>query len=170
MIFSSPATPPNSHRVQPTPSHMEIIPHDHYGDAVNVVSDHYGINDVHPAADDTLYREQKYAPKSQSKEKRSMGEPDPIPPYGQFDMPHQTYMVLAVVVSACFNLPIGLLALLVSVKSQNSFKEGNLDSGRAKARCSLVLSMTGIVVTVAVVMGVVFYIASKHKEINKYYG
>ena len=91
-------------------------------------------------------------------------------PPKMYETGHQTYMVLSVVVSVCFNLPVGLLAFFVSVKSSDSFQSGDIPGGRVRARCSLVLSMLGIVMTVTIVMAVVFYIADKHRQMQYSYG
>lgn len=82
----------------------------------------------------------------------------------------QTYMGLSVVVSVCFNLPIGLLAFFVAHKSSQSFKAGNISQGHSRACCSLVINMLGIVVTVGTVMAVVFFIAESHRRDQYKYG
>lgn len=89
-----------------------------------------------------------------------------LPPHGgdpdEADIP-QTYMGLALVVTLCFNCPIGLLALLIAYCSRKSWLSGKKGSASLQARISLVVSMLGILATIAIVIGVVWY-AVRQKE------
>ena len=77
------------------------------------------------------------------------------------DMIPRTYFIVTVVVTLCFNCPIGLLAMLCSVYSHSAFCRGEVTRGRCLARLALLLSLFGIIVTISVVMSVVFYVTSE---------
>ena len=77
------------------------------------------------------------------------------------NMISQTYFIVTVVVTLCFNCPIGLIGMLCSVYSHSAFCRGDVTRGRCLARLALLLSLSGIVITISVVMSVVFYVTSE---------
>ena len=76
---------------------------------------------------------------------------------------HQTYMALAFVVMLCFNCPIGLLAVGMAYYAQMAFREGDKTEGERRANIALCCSMLGILATIFIVIGVVWY-SVKQKE------
>ena len=67
------------------------------------------------------------------------------------------YIGLAVVVLLCFNLPFGIVAVFLSVKSNKDFEAGNMEAGRYKGRLSMIVSATGIVITLTTIMLAIFW-------------
>ena len=80
---------------------------------------------------------------------------------------HQTYMALAFVVMLCFNCPIGLLAVGMAYYAQMAFREGDKTEGERRANIALCCSMLGILATIFIVIGVVWY-SVKQKESWKF--
>lgn len=71
----------------------------------------------------------------------------------------ETYFTLAAIVTACFNCPIGIVAILCSMSSSHAYSAGDVKTGRFRAKMTLVLSMFGIVSTGIIVMIVVYFYA-----------
>ena len=71
----------------------------------------------------------------------------------------QSYMGLAVVVTVCFNCPIGIFAIIASMSALREFEAGNAKAGKVKASWSLLLSMFGMILTVAIMMTLVYHMA-----------
>ncbi|XP_076458478.1 uncharacterized protein LOC143292180 [Babylonia areolata] len=69
----------------------------------------------------------------------------------------RNYMGLAVVVLVCFNIPFGLLAVLLSVKANQDFQKGNVSLARVKGKVSMMCSVLGIVSTMTAVFLVIFW-------------
>ncbi|KAL8616070.1 hypothetical protein ACOMHN_064620 [Nucella lapillus] len=67
------------------------------------------------------------------------------------------YMGLAVVVLVCFNIPFGLLALLLSLRASKDFQKGHRSLARAKGKLSMVCSVLGIVSTMTAVFLIIFW-------------
>jgi hypothetical protein len=85
-------------------------------------------------------------------------EDEILEPYHKVNRP-ETYFVLSSVVTVCFNLPIGILALLCSWRALQSFQNGDMKTGRKQAKWAFCLSMFAMVLTVCLVMTLVFYVA-----------
>lgn len=69
----------------------------------------------------------------------------------------RNYIGLAVVVMVCFNPPLGLLATILSVKSNKDFEAGNFDTSRLKGKVSLTFSVLGILMSASIVLLVIFW-------------
>lgn len=77
---------------------------------------------------------------------RSHGQPKP-----------KNYIELAVVVLICFNIPLGVIAVVLSMKSNRDFEEGNFDSARIKGKISVIISVVGIITTISIIMLAIFW-------------
>lgn len=84
-----------------------------------------------------------------------------------------THFAIACMVALCFNLPLGVIAMYLSLRAVTAFQEGRPKLGQTRSRWSIILSLLGITVTTLIVSSVVFYIATKgHRSISltKSYG
>ncbi|ESO90703.1 hypothetical protein LOTGIDRAFT_233737 [Lottia gigantea] len=70
-----------------------------------------------------------------------------------------TNIAVAFVVTCCFNLPLGALAIYCSLVAAQAFRDGKMKKGERRTQISMLLSLFGILVTVLVVMGVVLHLA-----------
>ncbi|KAK7112381.1 hypothetical protein V1264_011847 [Littorina saxatilis] len=69
----------------------------------------------------------------------------------------RNYMGLAVVVLVCFNIPFGIIAVILSVKANKDFQKGNNSKARVKGKASMVFSVLGIVSTMTAIFLVIFW-------------
>ena len=69
-----------------------------------------------------------------------------------------TYLNLAVVVTIFFNIPIGLAAVAIAMRSTSAYRNQRVEQGRRCATLALVVSLFGVVTTVAAVMAAVQYV------------
>lgn len=78
-------------------------------------------------------------------------------------IPHEprSYLGLAVVVLVCFNIPFGILAVILSVKANRDYEKGDCTRARVKGKVSMVLSIVGIISTMTAVFLVIFWPAIK---------
>ena len=76
----------------------------------------------------------------------------------------ESYILLSLIVTVCFNLPVGLCAVLLSFQAHKAFQRQDKKTGQCRARCALVTSMFGIVVTVAAMCTVVMLVASRKSD------
>lgn len=77
----------------------------------------------------------------------------------------QTYLVMSIVVCIFFNCPLGCLGIVYSMLSVSSFREGDIEGAKRRARCAMILSFSGVVVTVMVIIGlIVYYIKTLESE------
>lgn len=79
------------------------------------------------------------------------------------------YIGLAVVVLICFNLPFGVIAVLLSIKSNKEFEAGNFEGGRYKGRLSMIVSVTGISITLVTIILVIFWPVIIRKSRDEHY-
>lgn len=77
-----------------------------------------------------------------------------------------TYLNLAVVVTVFFNIPIGLLAVAVAMRSATAYRSHRVQQGRRYATLALVVSLLGVVTTVAAVMAAVQYVTTKTDDLT----
>ena len=77
-----------------------------------------------------------------------------------------TYLNLAVVVTVFFNIPIGLLAVVIAMRSASAYRGHRVQQGRRYATLALVVSLLGVVTTVAAVMAAVQYVTSKSDDVT----
>ena len=76
---------------------------------------------------------------------------------------HTTYvpdtnLPLACLVCLCFNLPLGAVAMYLSLSAARLYRDGNVHKGKRRAHFSVLLSLFSIVTTVLIVMAVVLWI------------
>ena len=69
----------------------------------------------------------------------------------------RNYMGLAVVVLVCFNIPFGIIAVILSVKANKDFQKGNNTQAKVKGKLSMVSSVIGIVSTMTAIFLVIFW-------------
>ena len=77
---------------------------------------------------------------------------------------HESYMFVSLLVCACFNCPLGTIALCLSMKSQSLYDNGRKRKARVFANVSLVTSMIGMVTGVFTIIAVVFYLAHLQEQ------
>lgn len=77
-----------------------------------------------------------------------------------FDVP-DTNLLLACLVTLCFNPVLGVCAAYFSISAAGSYRDGEAKKGEKKAFISVVISLTAIVFTVVLVMSVVLWLAMK---------
>ena len=77
-----------------------------------------------------------------------------------------TYLNLAVVVTVFFNIPIGLLAVVIAMRSASAYRSHRVQQGRRYATLALVVSLLGVVTSVAAVMAAVQYVTSKSDDVT----
>ena len=70
-----------------------------------------------------------------------------------------TNLTLAALTCLCFNLPIGAIAMYLSLTAAKAYRDGKNDRGDFRANASVLLSLFSIVSTVLVVMSIVLWIA-----------
>ncbi|CAH1788451.1 unnamed protein product [Owenia fusiformis] len=73
----------------------------------------------------------------------------------------ETYLTVAVVVTLCFNCPVGIVAMLFSFASFSSFQKGEQKEAIKQGRISCLISIFGMVLTIFVVIGVVLYVTAE---------
>lgn len=73
---------------------------------------------------------------------------------------HETYMIVSIVVTLCFNAPFGIIAILFSWRAYTRFESGRLPEGRWNANVALALGLSGLVIGVCIVMAVVVYVTN----------
>ncbi|KAK7507244.1 hypothetical protein BaRGS_00001179 [Batillaria attramentaria] len=73
--------------------------------------------------------------------------------------PHgpRSYMGLAVVVLVCFNIPFGIVAVILSVKSNHDYQKGNCQGAKRKGKASMAVSVLGILSTMTAILLVIFW-------------
>lgn len=69
-----------------------------------------------------------------------------------------TNLPLACLVCLCFNLPLGALAMYLSLSAARLYRDGDEKNGEKRAKCSVLLSLFSIVTTVLIVMSIVLWI------------
>ena len=77
---------------------------------------------------------------------------------------HESYMFISLLVCACFNCPLGSLALCLSMKSQSLYDNGRKHKAKVFANVSLVTSMIGMITGVFTIIAVVFYLAHLQEQ------
>ncbi|OAF66248.1 Tumor suppressor candidate 5, partial [Intoshia linei] len=67
------------------------------------------------------------------------------------------YLVLAIIVTICCNLPFGIIAIIFSVLSSQEADKNNMDNARKNGKISLGMSVAGIVVSIIIIIIIVVY-------------
>ncbi|XP_076459180.1 uncharacterized protein LOC143292609 [Babylonia areolata] len=80
-----------------------------------------------------------------------------------------TNFAIACMVTFCFNLPLGILAMYFSLKAVRAFQDGRTKLGQKRSRWSILVSLLGIAFTTVLVSSIVLYIAMQgQKRISQY--
>lgn len=69
-----------------------------------------------------------------------------------------TNFTLATLVCLCFNLPLGAIAMYLSLTAARAYRDGKNEKGDVRANASVMLSLFSIVSTVLIVMSIVLWI------------
>ena len=69
-----------------------------------------------------------------------------------------TNLPLACLVCLCFNLPLGAVAMYLSLSAARLYRDGKVEKGKRRAHFSVFLSLFSIVTTVLIVMAIVLWI------------
>ncbi len=77
---------------------------------------------------------------------------------------HESYIFIAILVTVFFNPPIGLISLCISVASRKEYQYGDRKRGERLANISLVVSMTGLVLSIVVIIICVFHMAHLQQQ------
>ena len=72
----------------------------------------------------------------------------------------KSYLALAIISTVFFNIPIGIIAIVCSLKAAKFYQKGDKAKARKLANCSVVLSLVAMVITVTVVLVVVVYVSA----------
>lgn len=75
-----------------------------------------------------------------------------------------TNLTLACLVCLCFNLPLGALAMYMSLSAARLYRDGNTNKGEKHAQCSVLISLFSIVTTVLIVMSIVLWIVINNQN------
>ena len=70
-----------------------------------------------------------------------------------------TNLTLSTLVCLCFNLPLGVIAMYLSLTAAKAYRDGKNDKGDCRANASVLISLFSIVSTVLIVMSIVLWIA-----------
>jgi hypothetical protein len=69
-----------------------------------------------------------------------------------------TNLPLACLVCLCFNFPLGVVAMYLSLSAARFYRDGNVVKGEKRAKLSVLLSLFSIVTTVLIVTAIVVWI------------
>ena len=69
-----------------------------------------------------------------------------------------TNLTLACLVFFCFNLPLGAIAMYLSLSAAKAYRDGEEKVGEKKAKYSVLVSLFSIVSTVLIVMSIVLWV------------
>ncbi|XP_041374802.1 uncharacterized protein LOC121387678 [Gigantopelta aegis] len=75
-----------------------------------------------------------------------------------------TNILVACLITVCFNLPLGVLAIYYSLMAAKAYRDGMRKKGARRARISMWISLLAIVVTVLIVMSVVLWMAMSKRK------
>lgn len=100
---------------------------------------------------DKQIKKTKFAPGTDTNEK-SKAEHKPATYVPDTNLP------LACLVCLCFNLPLGAVAMYLSLSAARLYRDGDVKNGEQRAKCSVLLSLFSIVTTVLIVMSIVLWI------------
>ncbi|KAH3689119.1 hypothetical protein DPMN_191772 [Dreissena polymorpha] len=78
-----------------------------------------------------------------------------------------TNLTLACLVCLCFNIPLGLVAMYLSISAAKFYRDGDPKQGERKAKCSVIISLFSIVTTVLLVMSYVLWITIETQNKRK---
>jgi len=94
---------------------------------------------------------------------RQPGTGDSVKPKGSSIIAHSAFvpdtnLTLACLVCICFNLPLGVIAMYMSLSAARLYRDGHPKQGERKAKCSVIISLFSIVTTVLLVMSYVLWV------------
>ena len=80
----------------------------------------------------------------------------------KFKSSPQTYFVLSLLVAVFFNLPLGMLAMCLSLRAGRAYTDGRLHNGDCWANSALATSLVGILITeICFIMVIVLVLEKK---------
>lgn len=102
----------------------------------------------------------KVTDKSATQPKRTGLKSNPVDfkSYTKIRRVPDTNLTLATLVCLCFNLPLGAIAMYLSLTAAKAYRDGKNDKGDFRANASVLLSLFSIVSTVLIVMSIVLWI------------
>ena len=68
------------------------------------------------------------------------------------------FLVLAIFVTLCCNLPLGIVAIVFAVLSDNAYGDGDLEGARSKGKIAMIISIVGVLLTIVIIIIVVVYV------------
>ena len=77
-----------------------------------------------------------------------------------------TNLPLACLVSLCFNLPLGLVAMYLSLTAARCYRDGDPVAGECRAKASVLISLFSIISTVLVVMSFVLWVVIEKQAVR----
>ena len=75
-----------------------------------------------------------------------------------------TNILVACLITVCFNLPLGVLAVYYSLMAAKAYRDGMRKKGARRARIAMWINLFAIVVTVLIVMSVVLWMAVRKRR------
>ena len=103
---------------------------------------------------------------SKDNKKTNIVNPTGTQYYGTTYVP-DTNLTLACLVCLCFNIPLGLVAMYLSISAARFYRDGDPKQGERKAKCSVIISLFSIVTTVLLVMSYVLWITIETQNKRK---
>ena len=101
--------------------------------------------------------------KSEKEKNRKAKEADGKPIKEHVDSIPQTNFMIGLLVTFCFNPPLGILAMVISLRAAAAYRDGDKKKGACRARASIIISLVSIMVTMVVVSTLLVYSAvNKH--------
>ncbi|RUS83990.1 hypothetical protein EGW08_008251 [Elysia chlorotica] len=99
--------------------------------------------------------------KKNKKEKEKKGKEADAKPH--VDSIPQTNFMIGLLVTFCFNPPLGLIAMIISLRAAAAYRDGDKKKGAFRARVSIIISLISIMLTMVVVSTLLVYTAvNKH--------
>ncbi|GFR84166.1 hypothetical protein ElyMa_005991800 [Elysia marginata] len=75
----------------------------------------------------------------------------------------QTNLMIGLLVTCCFNPPLGIIAMAISLRAAEAYRDGDPKKGACRARLSIIISLISIMLTMVVVSTLLVYTAvDKH--------
>jgi hypothetical protein len=102
---------------------------------------------------DRKVKKTKFAPETETQEKQKRNTQKHAGYVPDTNLP------LACLVCLCFNFPIGIVAMFLSLSAARLYRDGKVEKGERRAKLSVCLSLISIVTTVLIVMAIVLWIA-----------
>ena len=101
---------------------------------------------------DRQVKKKEFSPKSEERNEQKSKTKTPA------SYVPDTNFSLACLVCLCFNLPLGAVAMYLSLSAARLYRDGKVEKGKRRAHFSVFLSLFSIVTTVLIVMAIVLWI------------